>query len=115
MTHVTDEEMQASLAASRPYCLVILHKGPTYDEPDSRAIIKEHGRRNLALRKEGKLPIICPSTDKTAMRGVGIYTVDEEEVKRIMDEDPGVQAGIFTYEIHPVRSFPGFALPNKDP
>jgi hypothetical protein len=29
----------------------------------------------------------------------------------IMDGDPGVQAGIFTYEVHPVRSFPGDALP----
>jgi hypothetical protein len=28
-----------------------------------------------------------------------------------MDCDPGVQAGIFTYEIHPIRSFPGDALP----
>jgi hypothetical protein len=28
-----------------------------------------------------------------------------------MDHDPGVEAGIFTYEIHPVRGFPGSALP----
>jgi len=25
--------------------------------------------------------------------------------------DPGLQAGIFTYEIHPCRSFPGDSLP----
>jgi hypothetical protein len=28
-----------------------------------------------------------------------------------MDADPGVLAGIFTYEIHPVRGFPGSGLP----
>jgi hypothetical protein len=28
-----------------------------------------------------------------------------------MDADPGVQAGVFVYEVHPVRSFPGDALP----
>lgn len=28
-----------------------------------------------------------------------------------MDEDPGVQAGVFTYQIHPTRSFPGDTLP----
>lgn len=28
-----------------------------------------------------------------------------------MDDDPAVLAGIFTYEIHPVRSFPGDSLP----
>jgi hypothetical protein len=35
----------------------------------------------------------------------------EEEVVRIMDEDPVVKAGIFTYELHPTRSFPGDSLP----
>jgi hypothetical protein len=33
-----------------------------------------------------------------------------DEVTRIMDEDPGVTAGIFTYEVHPVRGFPDSAL-----
>ena len=28
-----------------------------------------------------------------------------------MDGDPGVQAGVFVYELHPCRSFPGDALP----
>jgi len=27
-----------------------------------------------------------------------------------MDADPGVRAGIFTYDVHPVRGFPGSAL-----
>jgi hypothetical protein len=111
--NVTDEEMQSSLAASRYYCVVILKKGPRYDQPGAMAIIKEHGRRNLALRKEGVLPIICASADKTEMRGVGVYNADEAEVKRLMDGDLGVQAGIFTYETHPVRSFPGYSLPDK--
>jgi len=34
-----------------------------------------------------------------------------EEVVRIMDEDPAVKAGIFTYEVHPIRGFPGDSLP----
>jgi hypothetical protein len=36
------------------------------------------------------------------------------EVKKIMDEDPGVQAGVFVYEIHATRSFPGDSLPKKE-
>jgi len=28
-----------------------------------------------------------------------------------MDEDPAVKEGIFTYELHPCRSFPGDCLP----
>jgi hypothetical protein len=30
---------------------------------------------------------------------------------QITDEDPGVQSGLFTYELHPVRGFPGSSLP----
>jgi hypothetical protein len=37
--------------------------------------------------------------------------VPPEEIAQIMDSDPGVQAGIFTYEVHPSRSFPGDSLP----
>ncbi len=29
----------------------------------------------------------------------------------MMDADPGVRAGIFAYDAHPVRGFPGSALP----
>jgi hypothetical protein len=47
------------------------------------------------------------------VKGVGIFSTREEETKRIMDEDPAVKAGIFTYEIHPCRSFPGDKLPEK--
>jgi hypothetical protein len=28
-----------------------------------------------------------------------------------MDEDPAVKAGLLTYEVHPVRGFPGDSLP----
>lgn len=28
-----------------------------------------------------------------------------------MEDDPGVRAGVFTYGVHPVRGFPGDALP----
>jgi hypothetical protein len=30
-----------------------------------------------------------------------------------MDEDPAVKTGIFTYEIHPCKSFPEDKLPEK--
>jgi hypothetical protein len=28
-----------------------------------------------------------------------------------MNDDPGVQAGVFTFEVHPCRGFPGDSLP----
>ena len=52
-----------------------------------------------------------PVTDDSELSGVGIFDASEEETVRIMEGDPGVQAGVFTYEVHPVRSFPGDTLP----
>ncbi len=32
-------------------------------------------------------------------------------MKTFMNDDPGVAAGVFTYQVHPCRGFPGDALP----
>lgn len=74
-------------------------------------IIWEHGRRNFALRADGVLPIVCPVSDGSDIAGIGVLNTSVEEAQKIMDEDPGVQAGVFVYEIHPCRSFPGSSLP----
>jgi hypothetical protein len=112
MSHViTDEFMQRTLPLAREYVLVILRKGARLDADDVRPIIWEHARKNFALRAQGKLPIVCPGTDASDVKGIGIFDCSMDEVARIMDEDPGVQAHIFLYELHPCKSFPGDALP----
>jgi hypothetical protein len=111
MSTITNEYMQEMMTKTKNYNLVILKTGPQYDQQDAKATIWEHGRRNFELRAKGKLSIVCPIADSGEVRGVGIFNVDEIELKQIMDEDPGVKAGIFIYEIHPVRSFPGDRLP----
>ena len=110
-TPITDEYMFEMLGKSKEYTVVVLNAGPNYDTPDAPATIFEHGRRNFALRAEGVLPIVCRVTDDSTCKGIGIFDVPLDEVIRIMDTDPGVQAGLFTYEAHPVRSFPGATLP----
>jgi nucleoside-diphosphate-sugar epimerase len=109
-TTITDEYMQEMLGKSRDYVVVILRTGPNYG-PDARPTVIEHGRRNFALREEGLLSIVCRVTDESDCAGIGVFAAPIEEVVRIVDGDPGVQAGVFTYEIHPVRSFAGDALP----
>ena len=42
---------------------------------------------------------------------IGIFNAPVEEVKKIMDEDPAVQAGVLIYETHACRGFPGDSLP----
>lgn len=48
------------------------------------------------------------------MTGVGIFNVSAEDADRIMSQDPGVKEGVFTYDIHPTRAFPGSTLPSPD-
>jgi len=101
------------MTKTQAYTLVILKAAQKISEPGAEKIIWEHGRRNFSLREEGKLSIVCPVNDGTAVVGVGIFSTDEKETRQIIDGDPAVKAGIFTYEIHPCRSFPGDILPEK--
>ena len=111
VTTISDEFMRDRLARTKPYTVVLLRATPRLHEPGMEAIVWEHGRRNFSLRADGTLPIVCPIRDGSEWSGVGIFNAPVEEVVRIMDEDPGVKAGIFTYEVHPTRSFPGDSLP----
>jgi hypothetical protein len=109
-TTVTDDFMRGMLQKSRAYTIMILKKGASYDTPGSDKIIWEHGRRNFSLRADGRLAIVCPVSSDT-VTGVGIFTTDIDETRAIMNEDPGVLAGVFVYETYASRGFPGDALP----
>lgn len=111
MAEISDEFMKQMLTKAKVYSIVILKAGPKRDIPGADKITWEHGRRNFSLRANGLLSIVCPVTDKSNIAGIGIFNAGEEEVKKIMDGDPGVKEGIFVYEIHPCRSFPGDSLP----
>ena len=108
---ITDEQMRERLQAAKPYTIVLLHKTEKAGEPGGDKIVWEHGRRNFELGEKGSLAIVCPVRDASDFSGVCIFTTTEEETRTIMDGDPGVQTGLFTYEIHPTRSFPGSRLP----
>jgi hypothetical protein len=111
MTEITDEHMRAQMALTKGYTVVLLKAADGYGRAGADAIIWEHGRRNFRLRAEGLLSIVCPVADDSGLCGVGIFNATVERTRELMDDDPGVRAGVFTYEVHPVRSFPGDALP----
>ncbi len=111
MQTITDDFMRQMLPTAKTYCIVILRAGPKRNEPGAEKIIWEHGRRNFALRADGVLPIVCPVTDGSDVKGVGIFNTSVAETKKIMDEDPGVKAEIIVHELHVCRSFPGDCLP----
>ena len=110
-TIITDEQMRAQMTTTKTYTAVILKGGPNRRMDGADKIVWEHGRRNFALRADGLLAIVCPVTDDSEICGIGIFNLDVDETRKVMDGDPGVEAGVFVYEAHPCRSFPGDALP----
>ena len=107
---VTDEAMRELLATAQPYTAMLLRSTERMADEGAQAIVWEHGRRNIAMRAEGLMPVVCPATDESDWAGVAIFAAPVEEVDRIMSTDRGVEAGIFTYELHPVIGFPGSTL-----
>jgi hypothetical protein len=103
--------MRQTLTKARTYSLVLLKATSRRNEPGVEKIIWEHARRNFALRAEGILSIVCPVADGTEQSGIGIFPRTVDETRTIMDGDHGVRAGVFTYELHSCRSFPGDTLP----
>ena len=112
MPEITDDFMREMLGRTAAFTVVLLKDGPNADAENRAELQWEHGRRNFKLREQGSLAIVCPVMDDSELAGVGVFTTSPDETARIMDADPGVQAGVFVYEVHPVRSFPGDALPS---
>jgi uncharacterized protein YndB with AHSA1/START domain len=108
---VSDQTMRARLAATSTYTAVLLRATEKLIRPSVDPIIWEHGRRNMALAEAGLLAVVLPVMDDTDLAGVGIFAANPDDTTAIMADDPGIRAGIFTYELHPVRGFPGASLP----
>ncbi len=108
---VSDAAMRTRLAAAASYTAVLLRSTDAFVRPAADLIVWEHGRRNMSLAESGVLAVVLPVSDNSDLAGIGVFAATSEETQTIMDDDPGVRAGIFTYELHPVRGFPGACLP----
>lgn len=111
VTTITDDDMRQRISMTKEYCILILKAGPNKNQAGAEKIIWEHGRRNFVLRADGVMPIVLPVADGSDVSGIGIFDANVEQVRAIMDEDPAVKAGVFVYELHPCRGFPGDSLP----
>ena len=110
MTIITDEYFKERHSKLKDYTIVLLKPTTKSKEDGARAVIMEHTRKNMALQLDGVVSIVCPIFGDFDIAGLYIFSVTVDEVKRIMDDDPAVKAGIFQYEIYPCKGFPGDSL-----
>lgn len=108
--------MDARLARVRPYTMLLLKVGPNYVPPETRppalaSIIREHGRRNMQLREEGKMALVGPVGGARPIVGICLFTVSEDEARELMKDDPAVNAGLFVTDYATWYGVPGDGLP----
>src|SRR5215471_11246110 len=96
--HITDDYMNERLAKTKSYTLMVLKPSPEAFTEESRPIVWEHGRRNMALQAAGIMPIVCPVGNQE-IAGIGIFNLAADDARAVMADDPGVRAGIFTFEV----------------
>ena len=111
LPEITDAEMQTIIEYAQPYTVAILKAGPKHGTPESADLVKEHGRRTFALRKAGEIAVVLPVRDDSEISGIAVFDRDVDAVTAIMNDDPAVQAGVFTFEVHPAEGIPGDGLP----
>ncbi len=108
---VDDATMRSRLRGAKPYTVAVLRTTPLFVRPEVDRVVWEHGRRNMALVDAGLLSVVLPVVDGSGVAGYGVFATDQEQTETILRSDPGVLAGIFSYELHAVRGFPGSSLP----
>ena len=111
LPHITDEQMRERLSRAGAYTAVVLRKTAAFVRPEVDPTIWEHGRRNMQLVAAGLMPIVLPVLDDTDVAGLAVFAASPGDTRAILEDDPGVRAGIFTFDLHPARGFPGAALP----
>jgi hypothetical protein len=107
-------EVMTKLASIKPYTLVVLTKGENYGLSDSPRIIQsEHLPYIFEQRRDNQMVLTMPIMDNdSALAAVAVYnTTDKKEVKRLLEKDPAIMAGVFDYEIVTGMGLPGDKLP----
>ena len=99
------------LPNAKPYSVVILIGDPTSKKTQRCGDHLGARSAQLGLRDDGVLAVVLPVTDGSDVCGIGVFAAALDDTIAIMNDDSGVAAGVFTYEVHPCRGFPGDSLP----
>ncbi|MCL2338274.1 MAG: hypothetical protein FWC60_12750, partial [Firmicutes bacterium] len=87
MAIITDEYVREMHAKLKDYTLVLIKSTPKRKEAGADRIIWEHGRKNMSLRADGLLSVVCPVFGDYDISGLYIFNLTPAEAKEIMDDD----------------------------
>ncbi len=85
--------------------LVVFSLGPAWDRakpPAEQAGFHEHGRNLKRLRDEGRIALGARYADKGM---IVLHAGSEAAARTEIASDPGVLAGLFTFEVNELRPF----------
>ncbi len=98
-------EVEDSPTEMAEYFIVFLRRGPKWTAemtPEIEKVLEGHFANIKKLTAEGKLALAGPffgQEGDSALAGLFIFRVDSiAEAIRLAEQDPGVQAGRFTFE-----------------
>jgi len=108
---MTTEEIRAKI---KEYSLVLLKKGPKYHTFDAELQQQNqaaHLNYLMELRVNGLIALTGPVMDGGDIIGMAVYNIaDKQAVKALLENDPGIVAERFTYELLTWFGFPGDKL-----
>lgn len=108
---VTQEEVMRNLSSAKMYVFALLldgEKTPKTDAEEKRVeqLQMEHLKYLFQLKKLGKLPLFGPLTDGGKIHGILIFATENlDEAKKLLEQDPFVQSGYLSFELHPYYAF----------
>lgn len=111
-TSVTDEQIQELAGSAKPFSLAILQWTSERQQNGADAIELEHQRRMVSLRADGTIAVLCPILSDT-LAGTAIMTISADDARRLMADDPCVQAGMMRCDVYECLGFPGDTLPDQ--
>ena len=72
---------------------------PELDPEASRRIFDEHVAYLFSLQPRGKLHAAGALTGHPSLNGLGFFTTGVEEAQRLLEQDPGVVAGVYAFDL----------------
>ena len=106
---VEPEKIKAHVSRTKKYGMIVLVRGPNYET--RRDVMPAHATFWIRRKEEGIVLTNGPVLGDEDIVGIGIFrSEDLEEVKRLMEMDPGVITGRFRYRAMTFVGAPGDAL-----